>query len=327
MFDVITIGAATRDVFLKSKNFKVEKNLKSPTKKAEWFPLGSKIDVEKIIFETGGGATNAAVTFARQGLKSAVVARIGDDPGGRIIIENLEKEGINTHLIKKDPENYTAYSIILVAENGDRTILVYRGASAHFSEHDIPWEKLETKWIFVTNLAGNVSLLKKIVDYFHDKYVKVALVPGGAELKKGSKILGPIFSKADVVIMNREEASGLTGIKYEDKERIVKKTCLLTKHIGVVTDAAVGATACDSNHIYHIGTHGNEPVDRTGAGDAFAAGFIAGLIKYESVEGALELAADNASSVVSYFGAKAGIIRDNKSPFKEKLKVHVTKIK
>ncbi len=102
--------------------------------------------------------------------------------------------------------------------------------------------------------------------------------------------------------------------------------CLLAKGIGVITDARNGATACDNKSFYHIGAHDNAALERTGAGDAFASGFVAGLIKYEHIEGALELAADNASNVVNYFGAKKGITHSGEHPFKEKLKVTKTRI-
>src|SRR3989344_2457449 len=96
MYDIITIGAATRDVFITSTKFKTKRDDNSPTDVDLVLPLGSKINVENIIFESGGGATNAAVTFARQGLKVATLCRVGDDPGGRAIIEALEKEGVDS---------------------------------------------------------------------------------------------------------------------------------------------------------------------------------------------------------------------------------------
>ena len=85
MFDVITIGTATRDVFLTSNLFKVLKDpthlkkLGFKTGEAECFALGSKIEVEKPTITVGGGAANAALTFSRQGLRTASVLRMGDD--------------------------------------------------------------------------------------------------------------------------------------------------------------------------------------------------------------------------------------------------------
>jgi ribokinase len=327
MFDVITIGAALRDVYLKSKYFKAKRDKSSPTGVDLVLPLGSKIGIENIIFETGGGASNSAVTFTRQDLRAACIARVGDDPGGRVVLDSLKAEGVNTELVYEDKENYTGYSLILVAPSGERTVLVYRGASSNITEHMIPRKKLDTKWIFISSLAGRVDILRHIVEWADKHDINTAVIPGGQELKKGAKVLSPIFSKADLIIMNREEAAEITGVDYGKKEKIAHQMCLLARGIGVVTDARNGATACDDNYFYHIGTHDNPAVDRTGAGDAFASGFVAGLIKYENVEGALELAADNASNVVNYFGAKKGIIYSGKHPFKEKLKVTKVRIK
>ncbi|OGY22920.1 MAG: hypothetical protein A2172_03225 [Candidatus Woykebacteria bacterium RBG_13_40_15] len=326
MFDVITVGSATRDVFLKSKEFKPKRDRSSPTGFNLPLPLGSKLNVEELIFETGGGATNTAVTFARQKLNTACICRVGDDPGGKAVAESLEKDGVSTEFVIKDRENYTGYSIILVVKNGERTILVFRGASGDFCEEDFP-KSLDSKWLVITSLGGNIKLLNSLVKEAKEKGTKVALIPGGGELESGLRVLRPIFAKADVVIMNREEASELTGISFDDKEKLTHRTCLLAAGIGVVTDGENGATACDGNYFYHIGTHSNSAVDRTGAGDAFASGFIVGLIKYENIEGALELAIDNSSSVVSFFGAKKGILRLGERPFREKLPISKQKVK
>jgi len=327
MFDVITVGSATRDVFLKSKEFKSKRDRSSPTGFNLFLPLGSKLNVEELIFETGGGATNTAVTFARQGLSTACICRVGDDPGGKAVVESLEKEGVNIEFTHKESENYTAYSIILVVKNGERTILSFRGASGEFSESMFPKGKLDTKWIVVTSLGGNIRLLRNLVTSSKEKGAKIALIPGGGELQKGLRVLRPIFAKADILIMNREEASELTGIPFVDKNRLVHRTCLLATGIGIVTDGENGATACDRNYFYRIGTRGNNAIDRTGAGDAFASGFIVGLIKYENIEGALELAIDNSSSVVSFFGAKKGILSLGEKPYKEKLAITKQKVR
>lgn len=327
MYDVITIGSAVRDQFLKSKAFKTRKDSAASTGTGIVLPLGSKLPVDEIIFETGGGATNAAVTFARQGLKTACICRIGDDPGGKAILDSLEADGISTDLVLKSKEGYTGYSVILVTQQGERTVLTYRGLSANFRDDMIPKSRTNPKWIFISSLSGNIELLKNLVNWAEREGIKTAIIPGNAELSKGSKILSPIFAKTDIVIMNREEAAGLTGIDYEKKEKIAHKMCLLVKGTSVITDGPWGATACDGEYFYHIGTHGNKPLDRTGAGDAFASGFVAGLIKFEDVEGALELAGDNGSSAINFFGAKKGILFSGKRPFKNRLKITKIRIK
>jgi ribokinase len=266
------------------------------------------------------------VTFARQGFQTACICRVGDDPGGKAIAGSLRKEKVSTSHIIKDRKNYTGYSIILVTKAGERTILVYRGASSYFDDEIVPQTKIDTKWLFISSLAGNVSLLDKLLTWSDNQKINSAVIPGSAELEKGAKALAPMFARAEVVIMNRQEAADLTGIDMAEKEKIVHKMCLLTRGVGVITDGPYGATACDRQFLYHIGTHKNPAVERTGAGDAFASGFVAGLAKFGSIEAALELAADNASSVVNYFGAKQGIVRAGERPFKEKLPIAKTKI-
>ena len=90
-YDIVSIGSATRDVFLNSANFESRRHADSPTGTEQCFPLGSKIEINKMVFTTGGGGTNAAVTFARQGLKTADIGVVGRDFNGRAILEELAK--------------------------------------------------------------------------------------------------------------------------------------------------------------------------------------------------------------------------------------------
>ena len=88
--DVITIGTATRDAFLKSREFKRISTPEYESGEGLCLPSGAKIEIDDIVFSTGGGATNAAVTFARQGYHTACICKIGDDVSGREVIENLK---------------------------------------------------------------------------------------------------------------------------------------------------------------------------------------------------------------------------------------------
>src|SRR3990167_8827295 len=112
MFDIISIGSATRDVLMQSDAFEHAK-------------AGSKVEVKKLILATGGGGTNYAVTFARQGLKTACVGVIGSDANGRDALNDLEAEGIDVSMFQQHNDDLTAYSVILVDPSGERTILSY----------------------------------------------------------------------------------------------------------------------------------------------------------------------------------------------------------
>ena len=94
-FDIVTIGAATQDVFIKSKKFEELRDPHAPDGFDACVPLGSKIDVDDLFFSTGGGATNSAVTFARLGFKTACLSRLGQDMTGSTILAELKKEKIS----------------------------------------------------------------------------------------------------------------------------------------------------------------------------------------------------------------------------------------
>ncbi len=166
MFDVIAIGTATRDAFLKSKDFVVIRDKRFVTGQGECLPLGSKIEIPEIVFTTGGGATNAAVTFARQGLRAACICKIGDDVSGETIRRELAKDKVYTGFIKISKELATAYSIIMIAPSGERTVLVHRGISEHLRKDEIPWPRLKAKWFYLAPLGGeNAKIFEPLVRF------------------------------------------------------------------------------------------------------------------------------------------------------------------
>ena len=172
MYDIITFGSATRDVFIKSKKFKTLRRKEFITGQGLCFNLGSKIYLDDIFFATGGGGTNTAVTFVKQGLKTTYVGRVGNDPGGRAIKEELDKIGVRC-FISDDKERRTNYAIILSVPNKGRTILVYHGASHFFKKKDIPFSKLKAKWFYIASLSGESSkTLLPIVNFAQKNNIK-----------------------------------------------------------------------------------------------------------------------------------------------------------
>ncbi|MDI6717619.1 MAG: carbohydrate kinase family protein [Patescibacteria group bacterium] len=323
-FDVITIGTATKDIFVSSPLFKIIKNEEHLKKlgfvagEATCFALGAKIEIEKPILTFGGGAANSSITFAKQNLKSATVIKIGDDETGREITAKLKKEKI-TPFFSLDNKLSTAYSIILLSPTGERTILVYRGAAQKMGLQDIPFNKLKAKWAYISPGKINFKVFKKIISSFYDKKILVALNPSKDIIKAGIKKLLPIFGKVRVLIMNREESAYLTGIDYGKKEEIFKKVDDAVEGIFVMTDGRNGAWISDNQKIYQVGNYKAKVVDETGAGDAFGSGFVAGIIhkkeacrkgvcNLNNIQYAIRLASANAASVVEHIGAQKGIL-------------------
>src|SRR3989344_5532848 len=221
-FDIVSIGSATRDVLIGADDFKLVKSADFSTGEAMCLPFGSKVEIKKIVFTSGGGSTNAVVTFARQGLKSACIGAIGQDLNGQEVLNELAQEGVETKYFQKHSDDLTAYSVILVHGSGERTILSYKGEGQHFDAGQVDFSDIKTKWMFLDSLGGHFDLLEKSVNWAVANGVKLATNPGGKELDHGLEKLRPMLKNFSIVIMNQEEAAGLTGIDYKKEEDIFK---------------------------------------------------------------------------------------------------------
>lgn len=302
---IITFGAATQDVFLSGKALHARRDVRTRDY-VEQFPLGAKIDVDNVHFDTGGGATNAAVTFARQGLHVGYVGKIGHDPAGTEIIRVLRREGVSTDRVVTDPKLTTGYSTLLVAGNGERTILTHRGASHELNVKDVAIRSLEADWFYISSLAGNMDLLSKLLKHANNHQIQVAIDPGAAELAQTKK-LRALLPLITILKANAEELRVLFGgVDLRDTVTRAEGVCPYV----VGTNGPAGSYAAVSGKLYQAGSYQKVKVlDRTGAGDAFGSGFVAAIAKGQGVEDALTLASANATSVVAKFGAKAGILK------------------
>jgi ribokinase len=320
-FDVISLGTATLDVFLKSLGMEIETD--EPEKEI-CVRYGAKLEVSEIHFETGGGGTNSAVTFARQGLKVACVTQIGDDFAGRRVLEDLKKEGVVTKFLHILPRHQTDYSTVLWVPDGGRTILIYRGPT-RLEKENIPWSKLKTRWFYVGSLEGNLEIVRRLISDFPQ--TKIAWNPGGRELKQRKEIL-ELLPKITVLNLNKEEMMELLAFSSQPSavSSLLKKAQQLPCRYIVITDDRKGAHLWDREEKiwWHSGIFEESPrVETLGAGDSFGSGLVTGLIKNWSIEDCLWLATANASSVVTKVGAKKGILteKDLASWSKEKLSI------
>lgn len=311
MFDVITFGSATQDIYLKSKEFLFFSHKKFRTGKGICLPATSKIKVDEIAFSSGGGGTNTAATFANQGLKVAYCGLVGNDYFGDLIIRELKKLEVDTSLIKKTDKELTNVSVVLSHPDGEKTILVYRGASDLFSKKEIPWEKIKkTKWFYLAPFAGKMAnLTDELVDFAKKNKIKVALNPGYEQLSLPKSILKKILAKVDVLILNQEEASLLTKIPYQKERMIFKELDKLVYGICIMTKGADGVVVSDGKYLYRAPALKIKVVDTTGAGDSFGSGFLSGFIKTESIEFGIQLGIANSAFCLQKLGAKEGLLK------------------
>jgi sugar/nucleoside kinase (ribokinase family) len=314
MFDVITFGSAAWDIFIRDKKISFKNNEMIFNKKSVVLPLGSKIDIDEINFSSGGGATNTAVSFSFLGFKTACCSAVGFDLAGNQILQDLKKFKVDTELMSRIKDKKTNHSIVFSVIGQDRTILAYRGASQELSLKNIPWKKIKAKWLYLSPLSGETkNCLKEIVDFGFRNKIKIAVNPGKAQLRmKGIK---EILKKADILILNQEEAAFLTNLPYNKEREIVKKIVSFYPGIFVMTKGKRGAIACQDNMKYKVGIHKTKVVDRTGAGDSFGSGFVSSIISGNDIKKALELASANATGCLQEWGAKNGLLK-KKDKFK-----------
>ncbi|HEX7259569.1 MAG TPA: carbohydrate kinase family protein, partial [Candidatus Saccharimonadia bacterium] len=284
----------------------------------EQFPLGAKLELDHVFFDVGGGASNAAVTFARQGFNSAFAGRVGRDSAGADVLRVLKREHVDTTFVRIDERHGTGYSIILLAPNGERTVLVYRGASHNLKAEDFQGGKaLDAHWMYISSLAGNMELLKKLLKWAHRQAIRVAFNPGSGELAQPRK-LRTFLNAVDILIANRDEMELLFG--GETAVQTMLNAMPYCPYV-VLTDGPNGSYASDGSAIYYAGQYQKvKVVDRLGAGDAFCSGFTAGIARGWAIEEALTLASANSTSVVASIGAKSGIMHGTRGMKRMKIK-------
>ncbi len=302
---ILTIGAATQDVFLTGKALHGRRDVRTRDY-VEQFPMGAKVEVEHVYFDTGGGATNAAVTFARQGLHVGYIGKIGHDPAGAEILRVLRKEGVNVDRVVTDGKLATGYAAIMLASNGERTILSHRGASHSLAAKDVAIRTMEADWLYISSLSGNFDLLGKLLKHANLHGIQVAIDPGAAELAQPKK-LKSLLPLVTVLKCNAQELALLFGGK--DARDTVSRAANACPYV-VGTDGPAGSYAAVGGKLYQAGQYQKvKAIDRTGAGDAFGSGFIAALARGEATEDALTFASANATSVVTQIGSKPGILK------------------
>lgn len=325
MFDVVTIGSATKDAFIETDGANIVSVAKKDKNSAFMaYPYGSKIEINNFNIAIGGGAVNTACNFAGLGMKTATIVKVGEDSTGKDIVKMLEKRGISTNAVVFDEDENTGFSVILLSFQGDRTVLAHRGPNATISKNDIDFDLIKgSKWLYIAPLNGeSTEVLDKIAEFAEKNDVNMAINVGTSSIKRGEKYLDKILKTAEVVVMNSEEASMLTKIEvrpdsttekfseckiHPDIIKMLKHLKSTHAKIVVITDGGNGAYAYDGKMFYQCGEFPAKVVSTLGAGDAFASTFVSVLHKSNwDIEKSLKYAAINAASVVGKFNAQDG---------------------
>lgn len=327
MYDVITMGSATLDAFIETDAANILSVCSIDTKREYMsYPYGAKIEIDNFDFQTGGGAVNTATNFSTLGLNASTIVKIGDEVQGQKVISTLEEFGVDLLNIIKSKDYKTGFSIILISFQGDRTVLAHRGANAHLELEDINFDAIKnSKWLYLAPLNGNsTKVLDKVAEFAEANNVNLAINVGSSSIKQGKEYLYKILKTAEVVILNKDEATMLTGIQerpdtktesfskeliHPDVIKMLNELNMGSGRITIITDGKNGAYAYDSKNYYHCGEFPAKVVSTLGAGDAFSSTFVASLEKTNGdVEKSLMNASVVAASVVEHFSAQGGFI-------------------
>lgn len=309
--DVISVGDVVTDAFIKLLDDQAQTY---ENEQGKWLamPFGTKLPFDHVeVIEAVGNASNAAVAFARLDLASAFVTNVGGDAHGRDMIAALHKNGVATQLIHINPGKKSNYHYVLWYKD-ERTILIkheeYEYHWPHLTPKEVP------KWIYFSSVSEHAIEYHDQVSDWLDRYpdVKLAFQPGTFQMEAGVERLKRIYQRSEVLILNREEAANVSGGNHEDLHDLFNRLHALGPKIVVITDGPNGAYASDGEKRLKMPLYPDPapPIDRTGAGDAFASTFVAALAKGNTIEGALQWAPINSMSVVQKVGAQAGLLKE-----------------
>jgi sugar/nucleoside kinase (ribokinase family) len=271
---------------------------------------------------TGGNATNTAVGIARLGLNVGLCAEIGKDEFSKKILEELQKENVKTDFLSQTDKE-TSISIGLSYDR-DRTLF-----TEHVQrEHNFNFADLQTKFIYLTSL-GNVwePTYQKVLDFKNANKIQLAFNPGTIQLSKKGKVFMDVLEQTDYLFVNKQEAEEILYGKElaltTESDNQIKKMLFGLKSLGVknvvITDGDNGSFVQDQNdEFHHVESIKVDVVEKTGAGDAYTAGFLAGILNNEPLEEAMHWGTQDSASVIQKIGAEEGLL--SKTGLEEKLK-------
>jgi ribokinase len=297
-YDIISIGAATVDVFVTSPSINLSEGILS-------FKSSSKNEITSGLICSGGGAINSVTTFSRLKLKTNCISLLGSDPLSQYVLNDLKKEKIDTSLLRCSPKDSTDFSVIIVGPDGSRTVFTNRGLS-RLETSFVPWSKIKkTKWFYITSLEGNLDLLETIIGFAKENGINLALNPGNREIAHPRRLFS-LISLTDFLLLNQSESENLSGLSADSSsfwDYYQKLSPLVA-----ITNGHLGAhLLTKTDHLYSPVIN-VRPIDETGAGDAFGSAAVAAFIYGQKPEVALEWGIKNSASVVSHLGSKKGIL-------------------
>jgi len=274
---------------------------------------GEKIDVENYTFCMGGNATNVAVGLSRLGIKATLCSEIGDDEFSIKIRNALAKEYIDRLFVIENKDKPSNFAVV-INYRGDRTIFV----QDIDREHKYDLSDASAEYVYLTSMGREWQKPYKDAVKFAQKHgAKIVFNPGSRQQREGRATVDHVLRYTEILIVNKEEAGRLVfseNYKNDSNEHdyikdLAEKLNKSGPKIVVITNGDRGSFCLDPDGKFHYRPmHPGEPVERTGAGDSYSSGFLAGLIHGASITDAMHWGSINAAAVVAKIGAQAGLL-------------------
>lgn len=271
-----------------------------------------EIVIKKVEEDAGGSAANTIVGLARLGLKTGFIGIIGFDDEGKWIMKSFEADKVDTHGVSITSGARTGMVIGFVDRRGERALSVYPGANnmLEITDINLGYAK-KAKFIHLSSfvddkqLKQQIYLVKKVSQ--EDPEVKFSFTPGMIYIRKGIDKINPIIERSYVMFFSESEIKLLTGLEYRTACNALLKKGV---EIVVVTLGVKGCYIASKNESMFVGVTRplSKVVDTTGAGDAFAAGFLYGLLKNEDLRTCGSYGNSLAGECVAKYGARKGLV-------------------
>ena len=256
----------------------------------------------------GGCAYNTGVSASRLGMAVAVLGKVGTDHFGAIMGDGLEHEGVDTAGIVRSADAPTAFSFIMVPEDGQRRIYHTMGVNATYGPADVPRDIIAGARVF--HVAGG-GLLPRLdgeptVELLRFARANGALTSLDPVVRPGiAESILPCLPYLDVFLPNADESAHITGLtEPEDQLEFFRER---GGRIVGIKNGSRGCLVSDGRHTLRLGIYDVPVKDTSGAGDAFVAGFLYGIVHGWSLERCARFATATAAFCVQAIGTTTAI--------------------
>jgi sugar/nucleoside kinase (ribokinase family) len=314
-YDIVSIGDTTIDAFIELHEASVHCNVDHNDCQL-CLSYADKIPYEKLTILPAGNSTNNSVGSSRLGMKAAFISGVGDDDGGRNIINKLKHEKVDTRHIQINKGGETNFHFVLNFK-GERTILIKHNKL----DYKLP-KKLDTKWIYFSSMAKGTEKFHRQFGQWLKKNpsIKLSFNPGTFQMRMGTNKLREIYKRTEVLALNREEAQLVLKQQTRNVKRLLKGMHKLGTKIAVITDGRDGSYASDGSKVWYMEEYPGPKIEATGAGDSYGTAFTAALFYERPIAEALAWGTMNGGNVVLHVGPHEGL--QTKTQIQKYLKAH-----